>query len=329
MSTAELESLIEAGLSAGATAESISLMRDRYRGVILGVAAGNALGLLTEGRSSQWIRAHLPDGVRDVPQELCDQPWDDDLAQTVMLAEALVAGNRLDVDDIAARLLKWAQAGGHGIGFLTLGVVRELASGTRPKDAARLVWERSGRTAAGNGAVMRCSPVALRWRQSARRMIEETKESAAVTHYDPRCIWSAVALNAVLVQSLGGVTTDLGRLAALVESAGAPREVGAAVRFAQRCGLEDLELDDPDGMGYTLKAMQVGLWCLNQPEDFEAALIRVVSMGGDTDTNGAVAGAVMGGRTGLGGIPQRWIANIHQSSRLLDLADRLLDQSER
>jgi hypothetical protein len=80
-------------------------------------------------------------------------------------------------------------------------------------------------------------------------------------------------------------------------------------------------------MGYTLKAMQVGLWALRQKLSFKEVLVEVVEAGGDTDTNGAVAGAVMGARVGLSGIPPRWRDNIRDPDYLIELADRLFDAS--
>ena len=81
-------------------------------------------------------------------------------------------------------------------------------------------------------------------------------------------------------------------------------------------------------MGYTLKAMQVALWCANHASDFEEAMVAVVSAGGDTDTNGAIAGAVLGARFGLEAIPDRWRerpAEIRQGREPLEtLADRLM-----
>ena len=93
----------------------------------------------------------------------------------------------------------------------------------------------------------------------------------------------------------------------------------------------DLVLDDVD-MGYTLKAMQVALWCAVQASDFEESLVAVVSAGGDTDTNGAVAGAVLGARFGLNAIPSRWrerLAEVRQGREPLEaLADLLMAGQE-
>ena len=81
-------------------------------------------------------------------------------------------------------------------------------------------------------------------------------------------------------------------------------------------------------MGYTLKAMQVALWCALRAPDFEEAMVAVVSAGGDTDTNGAVAGAVLGARFGCRAIPPRWrgaVARLRPGRQPMEAwADRLL-----
>lgn len=329
MSIDDLKEWFESSYQRGSpTARPAAAMQDRYRGVMLGVAVGNALGIPVEGWPRDAVRRRFPTGLREIAAAEQSRPWDDDLAQTVLLAEALLGRDELDREDLAARFVRWARENGRGMGNLTYRVIRELAAGTPAASAARLVWERDGRGPAGNGAVMRCAPVALRWRRSAQHLVEETRKSALVTHYDPRCVWSAIALNVALALTLNGVPPDLIELASQIESAGAPQPVSAAIRVVPGCTLEDLALDDRAEMGYTLKAMQVGLWALFQADDFETALIAVVNAGGDTDTNGAVAGAILGGRVGLTGIPQRWLANVRDRERLVDLADRLFIKSE-
>ena len=73
--------------------------------------------------------------------------------------------------------------------------------------------------------------------------------------------------------------------------------------------------------------MQTGLWAAVTPLNLEDALIALVSAGGDTDTNGAVAGAILGARYGASAIPQRWLNCIPQRQRIMQLADDLLDLS--
>ena len=78
--------------------------------------------------------------------------------------------------------------------------------------------------------------------------------------------------------------------------------------------IDDLRLDE-GRIGHTLLCLQAGLWALQTPLNFEEALV-VISAGGDTDTNGAVAGAVLGGRCGASAIPQRWLDCIPERQRV-------------
>ena len=93
--------LEDRGKVGGRDSRPPALMRDLYRGVMLGVAAGNALGLPAEGYSREWTRERFPDGLRDVAVAEKQRPWDDDLAQTVLVAEAILERDELTPDDLA------------------------------------------------------------------------------------------------------------------------------------------------------------------------------------------------------------------------------------
>lgn len=320
MSVQELEQWVD---SAGGATPPAAL-EQRYRGTLLGVAAGNALGIPAEGHSRRSVERSFHGGPSEVDASERTAPWDDDLAQTAVLAEALVERD-LDPDDLARRFVEWGHTNGRGIGHLTAEVLDQLSGGESASSAARVVWERRPLSSAGNGAVMRCSPVALRWRTSGRNLVKDARTSALVTHYDPLCEWSTVAMSVTLALTLSGAQVDLELLAARVGATGAPDEVSAAIRAIGDGGLRQLELDDPMDMGYTIKGMQVGLWAATHADaGFEAVVSEVVAEGGDTDTNGAIAGAVTGARLGADAIPGRWLGNIAGADRLVELADALL-----
>jgi len=69
------------------------------------------------------------------------------------------------------------------------------------------------------------------------------------------------------------------------------------------------------------------MWCLEHAADFEESLVAVIQAGGDTDTNGAVAGAILGALHGASSIPDRWVSRIARAEELVSLADRLLDRA--
>jgi ADP-ribosyl-[dinitrogen reductase] hydrolase len=310
----------------GAMPETDTTLQDRYRGALLGLAVGNTLGLPVEAWPKETIRQYYPNGIREIDPLELSLPWDDDLAQAVIIAEAILEHDTLDNDDLAARLLDWFEKNGRGMGSQTRAVLNALRAGMMPSEAARLVWEEAGTAPAGNGAVMRCAPIAMRWRLDSVKLREETENSSRITHHDPRCGWSAYAVNLAIADALNGRTATIESIAATLEVTDVSPITVQFARGASGRQLDDLQLERT--MGYTLKAMQVGLWCLERGTDFEESLVAVIEAGGDTDTNGAVAGAVLGALHGAGAIPPRWIGGVARAERLTAIADQLLARAE-
>ncbi len=311
----------------------MSTADDRERGLMVGIAAGNLLGITIEGRPRSWIRERFPNGLRDIAA-VPGFPDDDDLAQSIIVAEAAEEGP-LDVEDLGHRFWEWGEVNGLGMGNLTSQVLtlfgghypRRLGNGTlddvrQPvgmaiEDASREAW---GGKNAGNGALMRCAPIAIRWRDDPAALGRNSVVSAVPTHWDLRCGWSCVALNVGIAGALRGETLDADALIAAAEEAvqpslpelsqygyetGMPHSVRIAVAQAASLDIGEVEFDGWS-MGFTLLALRAGLTSLWRAEDFEGGLRTVIEAGGDTDTNGAVAGAVLGARFGIDAIPRRW-----------------------
>ena len=328
------------------------------RGLMEGIAVGNLLGIRMEGWSRQRIADAYPDGVREIVAG-SGYPDDDDLAQAIIVAEAALGGP-LHTHTLALDFWLWGEANGLGMGGLTRDVLALFGGGApqrlaakrsagevRPPDGRMSIEEASRRAwgggRAGNGALMRCWPLAIRWCGHDERLVAESVESAVVTHWDIRCGWSCALANLAAAGALRDqrftadellCSAENGMEAAMpyVEQYGyrpqPPRSVVEAVQRAWRSDLEDIAFDGAD-RGYTLLTLQAALisfWCA---ESFESGLARVIEAGGDTDTNGAAAGAVLGARFGRRGIPGRWRKRVFEI-RLGRIpmqwyADRLID----
>ena len=317
-----------------ANASSNEDLRDRARGTMLGLAVGNLLGLPME---SQWyhdIDVRYPEGVREINPREVDRPMDDDLAQSVDLGEALVEGGDY-VQSFANRLVRWARENGRSMGYLTCRVISLLEESHPVPEAARLDYE--GYPIAPNGAVMRCAPVALARHGNPNQLVSDSIATCLVTHYATTCQWSCIIVNSVIVRMLHNQEPNI---RALIDAAYAdgcpdllaqashdkiPTEVFSAIADGQQVPRDASWLRQNQVLiGHTLLALQVGLWAAVTPLDLESALRQIVEGGGDTDTNGAVAGAILGARYGATAIPQRWLECIPQRDRIEELADDLL-----
>ncbi|MCY3921236.1 MAG: ADP-ribosylglycohydrolase family protein [Chloroflexi bacterium] len=295
--------------------------QDRARGVLLGLAVGNLLGLPVEGASRSTIRRAYPDGLSDIDPRERHRPMDDDLAQAVDLAEAL-AHDPDPVTGFADRLVKWRTNNGRGIGIMTSTVIDYLEVGLGVPGAARAFWrERGSPETQPNGALMRCAPVALRHALEPDRLSEQTASTCAVTHFAPGAQWSCILVNAAIAMLLCGHPPSRDDLILAASQDGAPAEL-IAWTLAIPDAIEQ-RIAEERVSGHTYLCMQAALWCLDTDDGLEDALIRIVNAGGDTDTNAAVAGAVLGARFGAAAIPRRWLECVPDRSRI-EAASRAL-----
>ena len=329
--------------------------QERDRGLMVGIAAGNLLGISLEGRLRREIADKYPGGVLEIAAA-DGYPDDDDLAMSIVIAEAAEAGP-IDLDDLGRRFWEWAETNGAGMGRLTGDVLRRYGgsypqrlarnrrmgcarppAGASIAEASRSAWR--GRRA-GNGAVMRCAPLAIRWRDDLDALVRNSVVSAAATHWDRRCGWSCLLLNIAASAALRGESItaeellDAGRRgvqASLPElktygfESRVPDSVERVVTEAACSEIDRLNLDGSD-MGFTLLTLQVALISFWRASNFELGLRGVIEAGGDTDTNGTAAGALLGARFGIDAVPCRWrerIARIRSGrTPMQECADRL------
>ncbi len=306
---------------------------DRARGVMLGLAVGNLLGLPVESWRYEAIDRRYPQGMADIDPQEVNCPMDDDLAQAVDLGEALVEGGDY-INSFADRLVTWRRENGRGIGILTSTVINELEYGHAPPEAARLVYRDN--PIAPNGGLMRCAPVALARHRQPELLIKDSAATCVVTHYALTCQWSCIIINVVIAMLLRGAEADLRAIMSAAREDGAPdmlanssrdgipTEILSAIESGRPAITDASWLRQEQGLiGHTLLAMQAGLWAAVTPLPFESALRQVVEAGGDTDTNGAVIGAVLGARYGATAIPQRWLDCVPERDRIDQLVQDL------
>ncbi|MGZ4149379.1 MAG: ADP-ribosylglycohydrolase family protein [Actinomycetota bacterium] len=292
---------------------------ERAEGAILGLAVGDALGAPFEFRRRPDVPDPLP--AFTLPWNgLPAGTWTDDTAMARNLWTSLLAHDgALDLDDLLARHLTWFETSPPDVGNLT----RRVLTGYRDGDpyAARTYWETKGpEVSAGNGSVMYCVPLGVVCAYEPERLLEEAPALSALTHWDERCRTACLAVTLAA--------------AALVRGERAPGVVRAAVAgVADRDGGEELEhlvdaagrdrpLDGPD-MGLCLFTAAIALQVAVEAAGFAEGLRYVVSLGGDTDTNAAVAGGLLGARDGADTIPAEWRARLAEGRAIEDEAEAI------
>ncbi len=299
--------------------------RDRFRGALLGLAVGDALGapaeFLTPGQvRDRWgvLDEMVGGGCHDVrPGEVTDAT-----EMMLALAESLVAVGEFDPEDVVSRYRAWFAGGPCDVSLTTRTVMLALAAGTPWDLASRRAYEVLGFPTAGNGSVMRCTPVALRFFHDADTRRRVSLRESTLTHYDHVAGWSCVALNELVVAAMTGrLAESLPTVAAALDAEDA--RVASVLRDAL-----DAEPDEIHAASFVLDSLRAAVWAVLHTTTFEGALVEIVNRGGDCDTVGAVAGALAGARYGAEAIPGRWLEPLLVRERVIAVAEGLADRAD-
>lgn len=297
---------------------------DRYRGVMLGMAAGDALGATVEFQTPAQIAANY-----GVHRAIVGGGWlnlapgeiTDDTQMALCIARSLVARGGFDPDDIAARFVEWYRSDPKDIGNTTRHALALLDAGESWEEAGRLTHEAMRPRDASNGSIMRCAPVALATRGDAALNARCSADSSRITHANPLCVDACVASNAALAALL--TNPDADPIAAASEAASLD-EVRAAAEAARRGTPAVLRAG-----GYVLETLTAALWAVASHDSPEDAIVAAVNLGNDADTTGAVAGALAGARWGAAALPDRWLDVLVDRDELTGVADALLALGQR
>jgi ADP-ribosyl-[dinitrogen reductase] hydrolase len=294
-------------------------VRDRVLGSILGLAIGDALGAPFEFRRRTQISFPLP--AFELPwMGYPPGTWTDDTAMARNLWLSLIEHQgALDLDDVLARHLAWLVSDPPDVGIQTRLALQEAEAGT---DApARAVFERRGpEVSAGNGSVMYCAPLGVARAFSSDALDEEAPALSRLTHWDGRCQSACLAVTATVAALVEGEAPDaavVGGLACVAD-----REGGEELEFLVGEAGKARPIDGPD-QGFALFTAGVALQLTAEALGFEEGLRNVVALGGDTDTNAAVTGSLLGALNGVNAIPSAWLDHLVERDAIEREADQL------
>ncbi|GAD83186.1 ADP-ribosylglycohydrolase family protein [Nocardia asteroides] len=294
---------------------------DRVAGVLVGGAAGDALGAGYE------FSVPGPQAVIDMvgggPFHWAPGEWTDDTSMALAIVLAAVRGPGIDLDAVAAGFLAWYDTVPPDIGNQTRNVLSARPSSALSMQAVAMSL--SGRTG-GNGSLMRTAPVALAYLDDAEACVAAAGRIGMLTHYDEHAVeacklWTYAVRHAVLHADFAGVREYLtgSRHSAYWTERLDEAEQGSPADF-------------PDN-GWVVHALQTAWWAITStdqstPEHLPRALEACVRAGNDTDTTAAIAGGLLGARWGASAVPPRWRAMLHgypglTGADLPDLAQRI------
>ena len=277
-------------------------------GALTGLAIGDAMGAPFEGYPPPLGPVTEMQGggphMRNAGQ------YTDDTLQAIAVAASLIHCRGFCPDDLMKRLIVGYKQYPQFYGPTSRGVFELVQSGVSPDRAAEIVHAQRGGSRS-NGSVMRGAPVGIFFSGPVLR--EVSFRCSQLTHHDTTAAECSAWVNQMISDMCRGFS-----------------RTGAFSRALHRCDDDEVigvlgayHRSDPEPGLDALLATHAALTSFMESRSFEEAVIHAIGLGGDTDTIGAVTGALAGAWSGIGDIPCRWLTSLQDSALITSLGARL------
>ncbi len=246
-------------------------IRSKYKGCLLGLAVGDALGMPVEGARASSIRSRLGKVTDFLPapwRNLQAGQWTDDTRMMLCHAHSIADTGRVDPEDIAARFLAWMEGNDwRGMGNATYCSIKRLQEGVSPLESGE-----TGERAAGNGTAMRIAPIALLYCRDLETLRVETETASIITHNNPEAVAGSRAVSYAIARAAIDTVEPDELLAGMMEFAGPS---GVSERLAMARKFLEQGMDEEEALirlgtsGYVVETVASALYCvLRHPRGF-------------------------------------------------------------
>lgn len=292
---------------------------DRYRGCLLGLACGDAVGTTVEF-SPRGSFPPVTDMVGGGPFQLESGRWTDDTSMALCLATSLIHCGGFDARDQMNRYVNWWQWGYlsstsdcFDIGMTVCRALQRYQVTGDPMAGS------IDPATAGNGSLMRLAPVVLCFHPDQPAVLAHARLSSATTHAAPEALECCELFADLLTKALHG------RPKAEVMTSSVASFTSPSVAAIARGAYLDKQVSQVTGSGYCVASLEAALWCFANTSSFEGAVLAAANLGDDADTTAAIVGQLAGAFYGAQGIPVHWLEGLHMAGEIDRLAQALLE----
>jgi ADP-ribosylglycohydrolase len=301
-----------------------SILIDSFKGAALGAFVGDAMGREVEGWSWGEIKARY-----GILNRIGQGIYSDDTEMMIGIMEALQEDPAFDAALVARQFLTnfhpWRNYGAR-----IYGIMDQLRQGA--------AWDQVGTDSWGNGGAMRIAPIGFFFYDKGELLRENALRCTRVTHRHPQALAGALA-QAMAV----GMATRQGVAGEVIDRRAFLEEIVAAVQGVDSAVAVEIERSKDLNRGEDLEtrikgiaaafprdvsaigAVPAAIASFLVSDDFEAVVMTAVNAGGDTDTIGAMAGALAGAYYGYSSIPAAWLDALENGAKGRDYVAALAE----
>lgn len=292
----------------------------KAKGVVLGHATGDALGVPFEFCPREYLDGHPVTGMAGYgAHRMPEGAWSDDTSMSLCALKSFAHG-RLDYVDIMLNFVKWYARGE----FTPTGKTFDV--GRTCHDAIIRGGGLDGEFNNGNGSLMRIYPFTLylinkNCEKMSLQHVKTIATASSLTHAHARSRVACILYSFILWELMENpckqsVNVGIRNFEEMYkhfngEEKAREEEVVEIASFkAIFDGIDKLDRSQIKSTGYVVDTLEAALWCLLTTDSYEECVLKAVNLGHDADTTGAVVGALAGALYGYDAIPEEWLKTL-------------------
>ncbi|OKH39333.1 ADP-ribosylglycohydrolase [[Phormidium ambiguum] IAM M-71] len=297
----------------------------RYRGSLLGLAVGDAVGTTLEFRSPGTFTP-IKDMVGGGPFQLIPGQWTDDTSMALCLAESLIEKQGFDPIHQLQKYLQWCNQGhlsSTGECFDIGNTVQQAL--WRFEDTGEPFCGSIDPLSAGNGSIMRLAPVPLFYAANPEDAIAKAKDSSRTTHGAATAVDACRYLAALIVGAINGISKEelLANRYSPIPNYWENNPLVEEIDEIAQGSFKHRQPPEIKGTGYVVKSLEAALWAFYHSNSFAEGCLLAVNLGDDADTTGAVYGQLAGAFYGEEGIPKTWREKLAKHDLIVSMAEQI------
>lgn len=304
---------------------------DKARGMMIGLAVGDALGAPYEfGYTSEKI-SELGDEIAHFKDSWAGPAgtWTDDTSMALCLADSLIECGGYDSYDIMDRFSRWMIEGYRTPdGFPAADVGNQTRSAITNFRRDSIIHKNSPKTkSAGNGAIMRVAPMIIP-RMKDWTLVGGNNKLAALSCRETHDSDEAIEVTNIFADCICWCAKMHSDVVTVLDHIGGAYDICGEIWNSNGDELKNKG-------GYIVDSFKIAVWGLVQAnktriwgEKFKSGMLEVIRLGGDTDTNAAIYGQLAGACFGYGLIPEEWRSGVYMADEIAHMADQLVGMKE-
>lgn len=298
---------------------------DKCKGALLGLAIGDALGTTLEFKSHGSFKP-LTDLIGGGAFGLPAGKWTDDTSMALCLADSLIIKNEFDAFDQLERYVNWYRKGYNS----STNTCFDIGNATRQalflfEDTGQPYCGSTDKYSAGNGSIMRLAPIPIRYYTNKNDLIKYAALSSRTTHAAIQCVEACEFMACLIAEAIRGTSKkELLDANYILNNYFSEKPItDPAILEVINGSYKTKEPPQIYGSGHVVRTLEAVLWAFYHTDNFEKGALKVVNLGDDADTTGAVYGQIAGAYYGMSGIPQPWLQKLYRGFDMEVMAEVL------